>query len=179
MTGGGLIQWGVFVSGCDAIHSRPQLSALKRSEDDVRFCRGIFAMDVVGEIVEDIMVLAQQANDSSFSNDFLLLKSNLILDRLSEFASITYTNIDNVVFANLCEVNERLLVTGRTTKGPGRPLIDIPLDMIEFYILCGSSCVQIARMLGVSERTIRRRLEHYGIRYPRCSYLYIKNYLRV
>ncbi|KAI7810041.1 hypothetical protein IRJ41_020752, partial [Triplophysa rosa] len=35
---------------------------------------------------------------------------------------------------------------------------------IEFYLVCGYSCVQIARLLGVSERTIRRRLEHYGIR---------------
>ncbi|XP_057191136.1 uncharacterized protein LOC130555096 [Triplophysa rosa] len=167
MAGVGFMQWGVFVSGCDVIHSRPQFSAfswLVARTEDVRLGWFLFAMAAVSEIVEDIMILAQQADDSSFSTDFLLLNNHLILDRLCEFMAITNTNINNVVFANLGEVSERLLVKDRTTIEPGGPLKDIPLDMIEFYLVCGYSCVQIARLLGVSERTIRRRLEHYGIR---------------
>ncbi|XP_056100723.1 uncharacterized protein LOC143737598 [Siphateles boraxobius] len=121
-------------------------------------------MEVVGEIVEDLMMLAQQVEDSTSSTDFLLLRSHLVLDKLNEFVALTNSNISNVVFANLNEVAYRLFVKDRTTKGPGRPLLDIPQEMIEYYVICGYSCVQLARLLGVSERTIRRRLEQHGLR---------------
>ena len=76
------------------------------------------------------MMLAQQVDDSTSSTDVLLLRSHFILDKLNVFVALTNSNISNVVFANLSEVaNNRLFVKDRTTKEPGRPLLDIAQEL--------------------------------------------------
>jgi transcriptional regulator with XRE-family HTH domain len=45
----------------------------------------------------------------------------------------------------------------------GRPVIKIPLEILEFYISCGFSQNDIAALLGVSKRTLNRRLSEMGI----------------
>ena len=45
----------------------------------------------------------------------------------------------------------------------GRPRFDIAQDQIEYLLDLSFTCPDIARLLGVSLRTIRRRMEEFGI----------------
>lgn len=45
----------------------------------------------------------------------------------------------------------------------GRPRFDIEQDQIEYLLDLCFTCPDIARLLGVSLRTIRRRMEEFGI----------------
>ena len=50
------------------------------------------------------------------------------------------------------------------SSGPGRPVFDIPKHLLEFYVEHRFTIKDIAKMLGVSERTIKRRLKKFNIR---------------
>ena len=45
----------------------------------------------------------------------------------------------------------------------GRPRFDIAQDQIEYLLDLSFTCPDIARLLGVSLRTIQRRMEEFGI----------------
>ncbi len=47
--------------------------------------------------------------------------------------------------------------------GPGRPRFEIRQDQLEHLLTLRFSCPQVASILGVSPRTIRRRLTEYGL----------------
>ena len=46
---------------------------------------------------------------------------------------------------------------------PGRPKIEITQEQLEYFLEKGFSCPNIANMLTVSVRTVRRRMSEYGI----------------
>lgn len=46
---------------------------------------------------------------------------------------------------------------------PGRPLLHIPRDLLEYYVACRFTIPKIAQMIGVSEPT-KRRLRCYDIK---------------
>ena len=46
---------------------------------------------------------------------------------------------------------------------PGRPAYDIPRDQLAYLLENRFTCVQIAEMLGVSLRTVRRRMSAYNL----------------
>ena len=48
-------------------------------------------------------------------------------------------------------------------NGPGRPRYDIPRSQLLHLVDNGFTCPQICQMLGVSLRTIHRRMDEYGI----------------
>ncbi|KAK7131781.1 hypothetical protein R3I93_018369 [Phoxinus phoxinus] len=84
---------------------------------------------------------------------------------MGEITALTDTEVNNVAIANLREVLRQLQVQKvRGTPLPGRPRQNIPPETIETYLMRGIKAVEIARLFGVSEMTIRRRKREYGIR---------------
>ncbi|XP_035855770.1 uncharacterized protein LOC116050774 [Sander lucioperca] len=77
-------------------------------------------------------------------------------------------DIDHRVIANLEEVVHHFSGTrahqAQHTQGPGCLPFDIPSAVLEHQVLCGVPAGQIAAMFGVSKRTIRRRMQQYGLR---------------
>lgn len=49
-------------------------------------------------------------------------------------------------------------------SGPGRRSSEVPVNIIESFILAGLPAVKIAELFGVSVRTIRRRMTSYGLK---------------
>lgn len=49
------------------------------------------------------------------------------------------------------------------TAGPSRPRFDIPSEQLEYLVDHGFTVPQMAPMLGVSTRTVERRLSSYNI----------------
>ncbi|KAI7789825.1 hypothetical protein IRJ41_009953 [Triplophysa rosa] len=99
----------------------------------------------------------------SDDDDFILLRAEAILDTLVQFAAVTNSVVDPTVFNNLRNVVQRLQAASDTgcSIGPGLPSYDIPLEKLKMYLLNGFTALEIADLFGVSERTIRRRMEQY------------------
>ncbi len=49
------------------------------------------------------------------------------------------------------------------SNGKGRPRYDLPMDQLVYFVEHGFTCSRISEMLGISQRTIRRRMSEYGI----------------
>ena len=60
---------------------------------------------------------------------------------------------------NRDRVTSRRLLRGNM----GRPRFDIEQDQLEYLLDLCFTCPDIARLLGVSLRTVRRRMEEFGI----------------
>ncbi|KAK7151702.1 hypothetical protein R3I94_008146 [Phoxinus phoxinus] len=105
---------------------------------------------------------------------------------MGEISALGDTEVNNVAIANLREVLRQLQVQKvRETPLPGRPSQNIPPETIETYLMRGIKAVEIARLFGVSEMTIRRRMREYGIRtvaeiqnlYPNSGYRMMHGHL--
>lgn len=58
---------------------------------------------------------------------------------------------------------ESLTLSTENTGMKGRPVIIVPADLVEFFIDCGFSQKDMSSLLGISRRTLCRRLEDMGI----------------
>ena len=67
----------------------------------------------------------------------------------------------------LTSIQEDSITTGYTPQsimaGKGRPKFDISSEQLEHLLHIGLSCPSIASILGVSLRTVRRRMTEYGL----------------
>ena len=54
------------------------------------------------------------------------------------------------------------------TAGPGRPRYDVPQEQLEHLLQLNFDCPTIATMLGVSLRTVRRRMDEYNLSVRSC-----------
>ncbi|KAF4094687.1 hypothetical protein G5714_023765 [Onychostoma macrolepis] len=83
---------------------------------------------------------------------------------MGEISALTDIEVSRVAVANLNELLRQLQVQRiRRKQLPGRPTQDIPAETIEAYLMSGVKAAEIARLFGVSEMTIRRRMCEYGI----------------
>jgi len=60
-------------------------------------------------------------------------------------------------------VNRTGYISQTTTSGPGRPKFEITQEQLEHLLQLGFNCHKIAACLGVSLRTICRRMTDYGL----------------
>ena len=97
------------------------------------------------------------------SNEQIVIAVEEYLWSVSEISALTDTDVDEVVWNNFQTI---LHCVGQEIEGRngnvGRPSIDIPIEALEAY--CGVKAADMARLLGVSTRTIRRRMEQHGLR---------------
>lgn len=54
-------------------------------------------------------------------------------------------------------------LTQQCTGFRGRPQFEIPEEQLELFLDYHFTVVQIAKMLGVSSKTVQRRLKQYGL----------------
>ena len=73
-------------------------------------------------------------------------------------ADALVTAVSDVVSCVQAEVDRR-----RLRRRRGRPMIEVPEDQLETLLEYRFSTTDIARMLNVSTRTIRRRVLQYGL----------------
>ncbi|XP_057689327.1 uncharacterized protein LOC130914295 isoform X2 [Corythoichthys intestinalis] len=117
-------------------------------------------------ISRDLRPLSDIA-DTNASKDYILFRVEQLLEQLIYFHKIRDLEIDNVVYNNLCEVIEQLHVEVASCDDGGqvgRPLLDLSTEAVETYLLVGLTVREIADLLGVSERTVHRRMSEHGIR---------------
>ncbi|KAJ8348991.1 hypothetical protein SKAU_G00275800 [Synaphobranchus kaupii] len=125
---------------------------------------GLEASRVREGIAQELHTLAAEL-ENNVGDDVILSRVKILAENLGELSAITDTDIPNVVIEKLNECIARLEnSTRRRLTERGRPSIDIPVETIEFYLLHRVSAAVIAEIFGVSERTIRRRMEEHSIR---------------
>ncbi|XP_076830250.1 uncharacterized protein LOC143476134 [Brachyhypopomus gauderio] len=118
--------------------------------------------DVLLETANEIVRLANCQDE-----DYILLRCEVILDRLGDIEAFTNMQVNTVVWRNLREVVERLRSgLGAMENRPvrGRPRLDVDEEAMMTCTRYGMTAQKIAGLFDVSERTVRRRMEEFGLR---------------
>ena len=50
-----------------------------------------------------------------------------------------------------------------STVSKGRPRYNLPVEQLVYFVEHGFTCIKISELLGISLRTVRRRMSAYGI----------------
>ncbi|XP_046902336.1 uncharacterized protein LOC124485073 [Hypomesus transpacificus] len=109
--------------------------------------------------------MANLVENENVCPDFLLFRVEAIMANIGLVAAEMDTELDPLVLENLeCVAHQIGVSSDSTSRIAGRPLYPLPITTIESYLLLGLTAVDIARLFGVSERTIRRRMAHNGLR---------------
>lgn len=121
------------------------------------------------DALKNLMVtLADQIDRNDLPADVILTRVEDLKEMFAEITSLQDTDIDEVVWNNLLEIELRIRRENGfniTTCGVGRPSLEVPLSAIVTYIQSGLSTSEIADLLGVSTSTIGRRMAQHGIRH--------------
>ena len=118
--------------------------------------------------MSDIGDLAEYVVAGPADPEHVACKAEEFSEVVAVISALSDQDVDHRVTANLEEVLRRFSGTRaqqEDKQGPGRLALDIPRAVLEHHVLCGLPACQIAAMLGVSKRTIRRRMQQYGLRY--------------
>ena len=103
----------------------------------------------VAAISRDLRLLADIADDAS--PDYLLFRVEAMLERLIDYYETADTEVDPVVYGDLCEVVQRLQIQVASSGGHvGRPALELSMQAVEMYLLAGLTVPEIARLLDVS-----------------------------
>ncbi|XP_057692850.1 uncharacterized protein LOC130916270 isoform X1 [Corythoichthys intestinalis] len=86
-----------------------------------------------------------------------------VIESLGQISALTDADVDPIVWQNLAEVRMQLKLA-RKPSVPGRPSLEVSVDIMESYILSGLPAAKIAELFGVSVRTIRRRMASHGLK---------------
>ncbi|KAF7653785.1 hypothetical protein LDENG_00078570 [Lucifuga dentata] len=88
------------------------------------------------------------------------------MDDIAQLNAKLDVQIDLAVLDRLQEVAHDLhLLSDNQSATPGRPSYDLPPNIIETFLLWGHTTAKIAHLFGMCERTVRRRMTQYGIRF--------------
>ena len=121
--------------------------------------------DIKRAITRDLARLANLAENENVCPEFLLFRVEAIMANIGLVAAEMDTELDLLVLENLERVVHQIgVLSDSTSRIAGRPSHPLPISVIESYLLSGLTAVDIARLFGVSERTIWRRMAHNGIR---------------
>uniref|UniRef100_A0A3Q3FKJ3 Integrase catalytic domain-containing protein n=1 Tax=Kryptolebias marmoratus TaxID=37003 RepID=A0A3Q3FKJ3_KRYMA len=121
-------------------------------------------LDMYSRIAEELRHVASLAESNTVSDDYLLFRVDVLSEWLFQLAADTDNDADSIVVQILEEVACSLHKSVYHTRTVGRPGYLLPADVLESFLLAGVSVMDIARLFGVSERTVHRRMAEYGIR---------------
>ncbi|KAJ7988054.1 hypothetical protein DPEC_G00319660 [Dallia pectoralis] len=116
----------------------------------------------VAWLVREVSTLADQLDRNLISPTKARDRVEQLVDIIAEHSAISGTDVDELVFTKLRQVTERLSDIPRSNAG--RPALDIPTEVIETYLLTGLKVKEIAKLYGVSQKTIHRRMQQQGWR---------------
>ena len=145
---------------------------IPRIEPCLNFCN--YLQRSLNEILRQ---LEQQTPEHNYENNFdfslyrleqllgLVLQAqqtwpNLVTDGLIASISRAYDTLSSEAF----KMTEREKPHTEDSGKPGRPPFKIPKETIELYLMYGFSKSKVAEMLGVSRKTVTRRMEEFGMK---------------
>lgn len=124
--------------------------------------------ELTRELVRDIFELADEVEAGLVDSEHVARKADEFIEVVGLISALSNQDIDHRATANLEELLHHFSGNreqqARHTPGPGRLAFDIPRVVLEHQVLCGLQAGQIAAMLGVSKRTIRRHMKQNGLR---------------
>ena len=106
----------------------------------------------------------------SGETEVLILMDLSVVIRYIQQQSSHYSDIASTASSGLVRIRSEQTPEVRHRGQRGRPPFVISLDQLEALIELGLSMRRIASVLGVSERTVRRRREMYGLPIGRDRY---------
>lgn len=120
-----------------------------------------------GELIRDVLEVANNIEVGDADPEYVVDKAEEFLEAVRLISALSEEEFDPRVFANFEEVLRRFSGTAaeQHSQGPGRPAFDIPRAVLEHHVLCGLKAKEIANIIGVSVRTILRRMDHNNLRY--------------
>ncbi|XP_030001829.1 uncharacterized protein LOC115427420 [Sphaeramia orbicularis] len=113
-------------------------------------------------VQRELLAIARYVEEN-FPKDYILRLVEDVMESLGEISALRDADMDEAVWRNLEEVCMQLRVEARQS-GPGRPRLEIPVDIMESYVLLGLPATKIGELFGVSTRTIRRRMASHGLK---------------
>lgn len=121
-------------------------------------------MATYDEVVSDLRHLATvfENNANVISIDFIIFRLDALTERVFQLAAHMDTDVDNVVFQNLEEAAYLLNSVANVNHTPG--IAGRPVDAVEGLLHAGLPVGAIARLFGVSETTVHRRMAENDIR---------------
>lgn len=117
-------------------------------------------MDAFAEIAQDLYTLADEIGQCPFGD--ILNRLERIFEDICHVSASHDLNIDGIAWRNLEEV--RFQLQRKLNPRRGRMQTNIPLSALRTYVRFGLKTEEIARIFGVSARTIRRRMRLCGLR---------------
>lgn len=96
----------------------------------------------------------------SMSRHFELFYSHLLMSPETTESMLTFVG---EIIGQIRNILNDADSTGITQDAVGRPRFNIAQEQLEYLLELRFTCPEIARLLGVSLRTIRRRMEEFGI----------------
>mgnify|MGYP002803396275 CR=1 FL=1 len=88
----------------------------------------------------------------------------MLPDGLLETLIDLFNTLMKISFALGPEILSTKPLTVQHASRPGRPSFDIPKETLKLYLNYGFTNAMIAQMLGISAKTVSRRLKEFGLR---------------
>ncbi|XP_034534661.1 uncharacterized protein LOC117809076 [Notolabrus celidotus] len=119
----------------------------------------------VRTVADELRRLAIEVENNP-PNDYLQYRLHSLMEDFLQINAQMDIEVGVDVLDKLQEVARQLHVVSETEeeKTCGRPSYLLPPEVIKVHLLMGHTAGEIARLLGVCERTIRRRMAQYGIK---------------
>ena len=162
-------------------------SIIKTSSVMVMFKMTSNIEEEVRSYIIDIQQRLERGIQDDVSYDYILFRLDWVINLLVRYTSDeqnTEINVFEIVIARLREVKDIISrensvstayhVDRIFTGCHGRPRFDIQREHLEFFVEQGFTSPAIANILGVSLRTVERRLNEFSVRL-RSSYSDISN----
>lgn len=120
-------------------------------------------MDFCETIKEDLDTLIQQVEEETATDDYIIFKVEWLLESMGQVLAVTGQDFPDPLKDALRSILEHLQ-RAVVQRHPGRLKIPTPTTSICWYLQLGLTVPAIAKIFGVSLRTIRRRMEESDVR---------------
>ncbi|XP_073237665.1 uncharacterized protein [Porites lutea] len=124
--------------------------------------------------LNDVVRFLESGNHDCDTLDYTIFRLDWVLNVLARYLDTEGTGAINARVIDLvCEAREAVINADRSrgafqagcifTGQPGRPKLNVPQEQLQFLIERRFNTTQIASLLGVSPRTIERRLREHNL----------------
>lgn len=124
--------------------------------------------------LNDVVRFLESGNHDCDTLDYTIFRLDWVLNVLARYVDTEGTGaIDARVIDLVCEAREAVINADHSrgafqagcifTGQPGRPKLNVPQEQLQFLIERRFNTTQIASLLGVSPRTIERRLRKHNL----------------